>query len=80
MKSNIQNKKINDETITVSRTDYEELQHQVAQLKAQLDVDGDDKDTVTILSSEYEQMKQWKYLGTKQQHQRDSVTVRHYLQ
>ncbi len=58
MKSNSQNKKINDETITVSRTDYEELQHQVAQLKAQLDVDGDDKDTVTILSSEYEQMQQ----------------------
>lgn len=48
MKSNIQNKKINDETITVSRTDYEELQHQVEQLKAHLDVDGDDKDTVTI--------------------------------
>ena len=58
MKSNIQNKKINDETITVSRTDYEELQHQVEQLKAHLDVDGDDKDTVTILSSEYEQMQQ----------------------
>lgn len=36
MESNIQNKKTNDETITVSRTEYEGLQHQVEQLEQQI--------------------------------------------
>ena len=47
----------NDEIVTISRTEYEDLQQQVEKLKAQLAA-VNSADNVVIPSSEYEELKQ----------------------
>lgn len=47
----------NDEIITISRTEYENLQHQVEQLTAQLGA-VNSAENITIPNTEYEQLKQ----------------------
>jgi len=47
----------NDEIITISRTEYENLQHQVEQLTAQLGA-VNSAENITISNTEYEQLKQ----------------------